>query len=119
VTIHRSGRATCRPTFASEGAMTTTTMNRGAGASMAFMWTAAGISVSGSGGHPEPQRGRRRSGRLTGKGAPAGDLSSQRLPFVSEVSVRFAISAIVPARSTARSVRRRGWRSRSIRSPRG
>jgi peptidoglycan hydrolase-like protein with peptidoglycan-binding domain len=57
---------------------------------MAFMWTVAGISVSGSGGHPEPQR-RPETVRpetvrpADGKGAPAGDLSSQRLPFVSEV----------------------------------
>jgi peptidoglycan hydrolase-like protein with peptidoglycan-binding domain len=65
--------------------MTTTTMNRGAGASMAFMWTAAGISVSGSGGHPEPQRRPETVRPADGKGVPAGDLSSQRLPFVSEV----------------------------------
>jgi peptidoglycan hydrolase-like protein with peptidoglycan-binding domain len=65
--------------------MTTTTMNRGAGASMAFMWTTAGISVSGSGGHPEPQRRPETVRPADGKGAPAGDLSSQRLPFVSEV----------------------------------
>jgi peptidoglycan hydrolase-like protein with peptidoglycan-binding domain len=65
--------------------MTTTTMNRGAGASMAFMWSVAGISVSGSGGHPEPQRRPETVRPADGKGASAGDLSSQRLPFVSEV----------------------------------
>jgi len=52
---------------------------------MAFMWTAAGISVSGNGGHPEPQRRPETVRPADGKGAPAADLSSQRLPFVREV----------------------------------
>ena len=53
---------------------------------MRTMWSAAGISVSGdSGYHPEAQPPPRAARPADGKAAPAGDLSSERLPFVREV----------------------------------
>ena len=53
---------------------------------MVFIWNAAGISVPGDGNHhPEPQPRPEPIRPADGQRAPAGDFSSQRLPFVREV----------------------------------